>query len=169
MATLFVDGKVAEDTWVSVEGGQPVPEDEDVLVSLAVFEEYIHVLLSRSSGRLGVHLEAGEQVEAIANHLDALDLVSLDFPSFADGRAFSKARLLRDRYGFEGEVRGVGDIRIDQVGFMKRSGCNALMIVHQQSIDAVQEGRDPALQLFYQRALSDVSSISGKRWARRAV
>ena len=51
MATLFVDGAVKEDSWVSVEGDQPIPDGEDVIVSLPVFEQNRHVLLTRNDGR----------------------------------------------------------------------------------------------------------------------
>lgn len=170
MATLFVDGAVKEDSWVSVEGDQPIPDGEDVIVSLPVFEQNRHVLLTRNNGRLGVYLEAGEQVTAIAEDLDQLGLVSLDFPSFADGRAFSKARLLRDKFGFDGQIRATGDVRIDQVAHMRRSGCDALLISHQPTIDGLMDAKDPGLKLHYQPAVGDTGiSVPGKHWARRAL
>lgn len=169
MATLFVNGVVLEDAWVSVDGEQPIPEGENIIVSLAYFLENRDALLARNAGRLGVHLEAGDTVDMIAPDLDRLTLVSLDFPSFADGRSFSKARLLRDKYGFEGEVRGVGDIRIDQVTFMKRSGFDALLITHQKTIDCLIQNKNPGLDLYYQPALADAEVHGAKRWARRAI
>ncbi|NKB53898.1 MAG: DUF934 domain-containing protein [Rhizobiaceae bacterium] len=170
MSTLFVDGAVHEDRWVSVDGEQPVPEGEDVIVSLAVFEAQSHALVTRNAGRLGVYLEAGDQIEAIADHLDHIVLVALDFPSFADGRAFSKARLLRDRYQFEGQIRATGDIRIDQVSHMRRSGFDAFQVSHQPTIDSLIEDKDSGLDLFYQPAVGDSAErIAGKNWARRAL
>ena len=168
MSTLFVDGVATEDTWQFVDGEAPVPEGDDVIVSLQLFKDQTHALVTRNAGRLGVHLEADDQIDEIVDHLDSLSLVSVAFPSFADGRAFSKARLLRDRHGFEGEVRGTGDIRIDQVSHMRRCGCDALLISHQPTIDAIVEGNSPALNLYYQPALGDAASQNGKSWARRA-
>ena len=69
MTTLFIDGAVAEDPWVSIDGEQPVPEAEDVIVSLALFEAQRHALLTRNEGRLGVYLEADDQIDAIADDL----------------------------------------------------------------------------------------------------
>ncbi len=170
MSTLFVNGALAEDRWVSIEGDQPVPEGEDVLVSMPYFEQNRHALLTRNAGRLGVYLEAGEQVMPLADDLDHLALISLDFPSFADGRAFSKARLLRDKYGFEGQIRATGDVRIDQISHMRRSGCDALQVSHQPTIDALIDVKDPGLELYYQpAAVSEGSAVTGKSWARRAL
>lgn len=172
MSTLFVDGAVVEDSWVTVDGEQPVPDGENVLVSLSLFEEHRNELLTRNDGRLGVFLEAGEPLEAISEYLDKLDLVALDFPSFADGRSFSKARLLRDRYGFEGQIRATGDIRIDQVQHMRRSGFDALLVSHAPTIDGLIEVKDSGLNLFYQPALDPAEhtrEVAGKAWARRAI
>ena len=54
--------------------------------------------------------------------------MALSFPSFADGRAFSTARILRERYGFAGEIRAVGDVQIDRYQFMRQCGFDAFEI-----------------------------------------
>ena len=172
MSTLFIDVAVVEDQWVSIDGEQPVPDGEDVIVSLAIFEAQRETLLARNDGQLGVHLQADDQLDAIADDLSQIALVSLDFPSFADGRAYSKARLLRDRHGFGGQVRATGDVRIDQVQHMRRSGFDALQVSHQPTIDSLMEINDAGLKLFYQPAIEGAearSSSGGKSWARRAI
>ena len=172
MSTLFVNGEIAEDRWVRIDGEQPVPEGEDIIVSLPVFEAQSHELLTRNSGRLGVYLEADDQIEAITDHLHRLSLVALDFPSFADGRAFSKARLLRDRHSFAGQIRATGDIRIDQVSHMHRSGFDALQVRHQPTIDSLTEVKDLGLNVFYQPAIEGAEArpaLIGKSWARRVL
>jgi uncharacterized protein (DUF934 family) len=170
MSTLYVNGAALEDSWVSIDGEQPVPEGEDVIVSLNMLQEQDHGLLRRNSGRLGVHLEAGESIDDIADHLEHLSLVALDFPSFADGRAFSQARLLRDRHGFEGQVRATGDVRIDQVSHMRRCGFNAMLVTNRPTIDALNEEIDSGLDLFYQPAVGDNDvRVAGKSWARRGL
>ncbi|MEM9014524.1 MAG: DUF934 domain-containing protein [Pseudomonadota bacterium] len=77
------------------------------------------------------HAHAGATILVINNDEDLFDLrcdfagfsvIVLDFPSFADGRAYSQARLLRERYGFRGEIRARGDILRDQLFFMVRCG-----------------------------------------------
>lgn len=169
MATLFIDGTVAEDEWVSVEGEQPIPTGEDVIVSLAYFKSNEPALVNRNSGKLGVHLDTLDELDDIAPYLDSLSLVSLDFPSFANGTSYSKSHLLREKFGFKGEIRAVGDIRIDQVAFFKRCGVDSLVVTHQPTIDAMQSGRDPSIRQFYQPALNDSPSTNGRAWARRSV
>ena len=82
----------------------------------------------RSPAQLGVRLEPGQRVEQIEPWLHRLALVALSFPSFADGRAFSTARILRERYGFAGEIRAVGDVQIDRYQFMRQCGFDAFEI-----------------------------------------
>ncbi|MBS1228196.1 MAG: hypothetical protein H6R17_1473 [Proteobacteria bacterium] len=73
----------------------------------------------------GVWLDANEGPEAIAGDLDHLAVIGVNFPKFTDGRSYSTARLLRERYRFKGEIRAVGDVLQDQLYFMKRCGIDA--------------------------------------------
>ena len=68
------------------------------------------------------------KVAELAPHLDRLALVALVFPSFRDGRAYSQARLLRERYGFRGELRATGDVLRDQFLFLVRAGFDAFEV-----------------------------------------
>ncbi len=78
--------------------------------------------LLAGNGPLGVRIEAGEGVEDLAPFLDRLALIALVFPKFADGRAYSAAALLRERYGFTGELRAVGEVLREQAWAMARVG-----------------------------------------------
>lgn len=80
---------------------------------------------AESTSPIGVWLGEEDQPEALEAHLDRLDIIALHLPKFADGRAFSKARLLRQRYGYQGEIRVTGDLLPDQVAFFARCGVNA--------------------------------------------
>lgn len=115
--------QVAEDAFTYLADGQDLAGG-DVIVSLGRFQAEGEGLLS-DGRRVGVRLEAGEAVEALAYDLPRLALVALDFPKFGDGRSFSNARLLRERYGFKGQVRAVGDVLREQAGFMARVGFDA--------------------------------------------
>lgn len=115
--------QVAEDAFLHVADDQDLAGG-DVIVSLSRFQAEGESLLS-DGRRVGVRLEAGEAVEALAYDLSRLALVALDFPKFGDGRSFSNARLLRERYGFKGQVRAVGDVLREQAGFMVRVGFDA--------------------------------------------
>ena len=88
------------------------------------------------AGRLGVHVESGARVEDIANDLGRLELVAFKFPTTGDGRGYSYARLLRDRYGFRGEVRALGAVKCDQIFFMARSGFDAFELAPGEDVEA---------------------------------
>jgi uncharacterized protein (DUF934 family) len=114
---------LAEDPFTFVADEAEVPPG-DVIVSLARFEADGEALLSEGRA-VGVRLESGEAVETLAYDLPRLAVVALAFPKFGDGRAYSYARLLRERFGFKGEVRAVGDVLREQAGFMVRCGIDA--------------------------------------------
>jgi len=121
---LIKNNAVVDDPWTELDDEAPAPEAVDVIVSLARWKADAPALKARA-GRLGVRLAAGEAPSEIAEDLDAFDVVALEFPVFRDGRAYSYARLLRERYGYTGEVRAVGDVLRDQVFFMARCGFDA--------------------------------------------
>ena len=113
----------------------------------------------------GVWLDADEGPEAIAGDLEHLAVIGVNFPKFTDGRGYSTARLLRQRYGFQGEIRAVGDVLQDQLYFMKRCGFDAYALREDKDISAAlaslddfsesyQAAADQPLPLFRRRAVS---------------
>ena len=121
---LIKDGRVADDPWTHLDDEAPAPSDGDIIVSLARWRAEADALRARV-GRLGVRLAPGEAPEAIAADIGAFHVIALEFPAFRDGRAYSYARLLRERHGYTEELRAVGDILRDQMFFMARCGFNA--------------------------------------------
>jgi uncharacterized protein (DUF934 family) len=105
-----------------------------VIVSLAQWQAQRDALLQRGTP-LGLRLHSDQSPEAIADDVGRFALIALEFPKFRDGRAYSYARLLRERYGFKGELRAVGDVLMEQVFFMVRTGFDAFDL--QQSPDPV--------------------------------
>lgn len=133
MATLIKNAKIANDSWQLLEfaadGGLPViPAAGDILVPLALWQAAAGVLLARSAGRVGVWLAPDEDPAQIADSLDALDLIAVHFPQFTDGRGYSTARLLRERYGWKGELRAIGDVQRDQLFYLSRCGFDAFLL-----------------------------------------
>jgi uncharacterized protein (DUF934 family) len=114
---------LVEDPFTTVADDESVPPG-DVIISLTRFQTEGEGLLSESRA-VGVRLESHEEVEALVYDLPRLAVVALAFPKFGDGRAYSNARLLRERYGFKGELRAVGDVLREQAGFMVRCGFDA--------------------------------------------
>lgn len=121
----LVDGRygLAEDPFTTVTDDWAIPQG-DVIISLTRFQAEGDRLLSEGR-KVGVRLEADEEVEALAYDLPRIAVVALNFPKFGDGRAYTNARLVRERYGFRGEVRAVGDVLREQAGFMVRCGFDA--------------------------------------------
>ena len=151
----FEDGKAAwvDDAFVAVPDEEPTPAAGGVILSLQRFQGEGEGLLA--AGRsVGVRIKSDEQVEALAYDLPQLALVALDFPKFRDGRAFSSAMLLRERYGYTGEVRAVGEVLREQLNYMIRCGFDAF----EPSDGATPQDIERAARLFrhvYQAAADD--------------
>lgn len=124
MPTLIrlIEGRyeTAEDAFANVADEDVTPEGP-VILSLARFQAEGDALIS--TGRtVGVRVQSDEEVETLAYDLPRLAVVALVFPKYRDGRAYTSARLLRQRLGFTGELRAVGDVLREQAGFMVRCG-----------------------------------------------
>jgi uncharacterized protein (DUF934 family) len=120
---------VAHDAWTLLADDEAAPEGADIVVSLPRFKAEREALIARNAGRLGVLIDAGEAVEDAGADAPRFSLVMVRFPAFRDGRGFSTARLLRDRYGYTGELRAVGDVLEDQIFFMLRCGFDAFELI----------------------------------------
>jgi uncharacterized protein (DUF934 family) len=125
MRIKLVDGHMypVEDPFTWVDDEQELAPG-DVILSLARFQAEGDRLLSEGRA-VGVRLKSDEEVEALAYDLPRISLVALEFPKFLDGRHYSNARILRERYKFAGEVRAVGDVLREQAHVMLRSGFDA--------------------------------------------
>jgi len=117
------NGKSEESSWLHL-ADEPVPPHGPVTVSLERWLRDKAELLTRD-GSVGVRLTTADSVEGLANDLPALKLIVLEMATFTDGRAFSQARLLRERFSYEGEIRAWGDFLRDQMFFLNRVGVNA--------------------------------------------
>lgn len=120
-------GRLAEDRFVRVRDEEPAPEDAPVLVPAARFLADSQKFAARSAP-VGVIWPNNRNIAELAPHLDRLALVALVFPTFRDGRAYSQARILRERYGFRGELRATGDVLRDQFLFLARAGFDAFEV-----------------------------------------
>jgi len=134
MDNYIKDRKVDSNEWMPFTG----LEDSDSLPTGDIYvplEEWLNAretLLTRN-GRLGVALRNTDDPAIIKDDLERLDLVVLEFPKMADGRAFTQARLLRERYGFKGEIRATGDVLYDQLFYMQRCGMNGFELRDDQN------------------------------------
>jgi uncharacterized protein (DUF934 family) len=135
---LVKDGKIAADLFVHVPDGAELPSDGAILVPAARFLEDPQALLARP-GKLGVIWPNNRDIDDLVPYLDRLAAVALVFPSFRDGRAYSQARLLRERHGYDGELRATGQVLRDQFVFMSRAGFDAFEVKKDADADAFAE------------------------------
>ena len=177
MASLIKHRQLAADNWQllkpTVDGGlPPLPQTGDVIVPLTFWLEQRQPLSSRT-GRLGVWLDSHEEPAAIAGDLDRFALVAVNFPTFTDGRGYSIARLLRERHGYKGELRAIGEVVRDHLFFMASCGFDAFMLRDDQNPDealtafsdfseAYQASVERPLPLFRRRFLA---SPDGMEWS----
>jgi uncharacterized protein (DUF934 family) len=153
--------EIVEDDWQHVEDGAPLPEGK-VIVTLSRWKAEREALIGRRNSGLGIRLAAGDHADDIADDLDNFELVALNFPIFRDGRAYSTARLLRDRYGFKGELRATGDVLRDQIFFMHRVGFDAFEVRGDRSIEDALKAFDD-FKVTYQPSADESQPL----WRRR--
>jgi uncharacterized protein (DUF934 family) len=164
MLIRWQDGRavLAEDPYTAVADEDSIPHGE-VIVSLARFQQEGERLLGEGR-RVGVRIEASEAVEDLAYDLPRISVVALAFPKFGQGQAYSSARLLRERFGYKGEVRAVGDVLREQARFMVRCGFDAF----EPADDSSSQEWTHAVTRFrhvYQRGADHVSPAFEERQA----
>ncbi len=141
---VIKDNQIIEDSWIrvdTIEAGQALPAG-DIIVPFSYWKQNRDALAGRA-GKLAVCLNGDDRVEELAGDLGQFSLVALDFPAFRDGRCYSHARLLRDRYGFKGDLRAVGDVLRDQLFYLKRCGFSSFFIRQDKDInDALKAFND---------------------------
>ncbi|MFL6813563.1 MAG: DUF934 domain-containing protein [Bradyrhizobium sp.] len=135
---LVKNARITTDLFVHVADGAELPDDGDILISSERFLADPDALLRRP-GKTGVIWPNNRSVDDLVPHLDRLAAVALVFPSFRDGRAYSQARLLRERHGYDGELRATGQVLRDQFVFMSRAGFDAFEVKKDADADAFAE------------------------------
>ena len=167
---LILDGTVVENTWRLLPlGGEEELSAESlapgkVILPFSVWRELRDALQARKND-IGVWLDSDETADLIGDYAAELPLIATHFPAFTDGRAFTAGRLLRERYGFTGELRAVGSFIRDQLTYLKRCGFNAFAYQGEQPLsallesmqdfsDSYQAGVDQPLPIFRRRSLA---------------
>ena len=164
---LIKDGSFVADPWVMVADDMPIPEVSPIIVSLDRWRED-RVALEGRGWPLGIRLKSHEAAADIADDLSRFEVIALEFPTFMDGRAYSTARLLRERYGFAGELRAVGNVLRDQYLFMHRCGFDAFEVRESETIDGWLEAI-AALTIWYQPTGDARVTVPHLRLATRAA
>ena len=145
MPKIIKNDRIVEDAWQVLkladgEAAETVALPQAAtLFPLAVWQARKDELLARIA-TAGVWLDSSEGPEALVGDLASLAIIGVNFPKFADGRGYSTARLLRERYGYRGEIRAIGDVLHDQLFFMKRCGIDAYAVREDKDIEAALAG-----------------------------
>lgn len=162
---IIKSGEIVTSTWVHLVDDQVRPtESVDVTVSLVRWQQEREALRA-PPGRVGVRLGPSDELDPLVPDLPHLPLVAIEFPKFTDGRGYSLARLLRDRHGYRGELRAVGNVLRDQLFYMHRCGFDAFEL---QPGKSVREALDAFAELSvrYQAASDDPRPLFRRRAAR---
>ena len=144
---LWRDGGFAEDNFVAV--ADDAPAGPNSLVSLARWRREGPAL-----GAVGVTLDAGKDAQAALAEVADRPVVALKFDKFGDGRAFSYAILLRQRHGFKGDLRAVGDVLLDEIPLMLRCGFTSFEVTNAATLKALKAGGPPNFPVAYQPGLA---------------
>jgi uncharacterized protein (DUF934 family) len=142
MPQILKDSLVVSDNWSLLdESAESLPAG-DILLSYNQWENFADQYSSHS-GSIGVWLEGHAEIEQIIEPLIDLPLIAINFPKFADGRGFSSARLIRERYNYSGELRAIGGFIRDQLYLLKRCGFNAFQFSDEIELsDAAESLKD---------------------------
>jgi len=124
MALLLRDKQITQDNWLVVDETATTLPSGDILLSFNHWQQ-LENKLEQHNGAIGVWIEGNAEIEDFLEPLLSLPLIAINFPKFADGRGFSLATLLRDRYQYKGELRAIGNFIRDQLFFLTRCGFNS--------------------------------------------
>ena len=117
---------------------------------------------------LGLLVSPGDRIEDVEFDLGRFASVAIRFPAFTDGRGYSSARLLSERFGYSGEIRAVGDVLQDQIPLMRRCGITTFVVNHEPTRQALIEQRLPEVALFYQPVGVTEVPVGTRPFLRRA-
>ncbi len=165
MPAIIKNDQVIDDQWTLLSAEADLAEalrTEQAIIPFALWQAHKSQL--QAVKPLGVWLESNQAVEDLADDLAHFAVVALNFPVFTDGRHFSSARLLRERYAYTGEIRAIGDVARDQLFFMRRCGFDAYAIrADRCPIDALQSLTD--FSVTYQAACDQSLPLYRRRMA----
>ncbi len=161
MPQLIKHGELVADEYTllrEVTMPDALPDAAPVIVPVSFWRGHRALLVAR--GDAGVWLAPDDDPAQIATDLRLLPVVAVDFPAFTDGRGYSIARLLRERFGFRGELRAIGDIQRDQLFYLREVGFDAF---------AVRDNQEVLDALFGFHDFTDAYQNSARRtpWFRR--
>jgi len=165
--TLFKNGAFIADPFRAYPEGDDLATVRYTHVPLPVFLENRAAVLANPHP-MGLLIAPADRVEEVAGDLSRFASIAIAFPAFGDGRGYSTARLLAERYNYAGEIRAVGDVLHDQIPLMRRCGINAVVVKHEPTKKALAEGKLATVDIFYQPVGKTEVPLGTRPFLRRA-
>lgn len=156
---VIKDKQVVTDDWQLIrelDESAPVPEGK-IILPFAYWQANRDELLKEDT-EYAVWIDGSINTEDIVNDLDHFSLIALDFPAFKDGRSYSHARLLRDRYAYKGDLRAIGDVLQDQLFYMQRCGFSSFEVRADKDAEKALKGLED-FTVRYQAAADDAVPV----------
>ena len=163
---LWTQSGFIDNLWTQILDEAPLPAEGAAIVS-AMRWRAERVALEARLAPVGVRIVAGKEAHAQLAEAAERPLVALEFAKFADGRAFSYAQLLRERFGFKGELRALGDVLLDEIPLMLRCGFDSFEVANEPTLNALRAGRLPGGALFYQPSVAPEAPAGTRPWLRK--
>lgn len=161
---LWTKAGFGDDRWVRADLPEP---DKATILPLAAYLELEEPARDNAAAPVAVELQPADAIDAIVPHLKQLPLIVLVFPAFSDGRSYSKAELLRSRHGYKGSIRASGEVLIDQIPHMVRTGIDEFEIANETALARLSDGRLGGLPLHYQPAAKASQKAGSYSWRRQ--
>lgn len=158
-------GALQPNEWQTVADDAALPEGRPAVVSLDRWLKERDALVGRTMP-IGVRLRSDQSPVAIAEDLERVALIVLEFPKFTDGRGYSHARALRQRFGYKGELRAVGNVLRDQYLFMDRCGIDSIEVADAANVPGYLESLGE-FSIWYQPAADQRPTVRALRAARQ--
>jgi phosphoadenosine phosphosulfate reductase len=165
---LFKDGAFIADPFRAWAEGDDAGSVSYTHIPLPVFLENRDAVLANPHP-VGLLVSPGDNIELAEKDLGRFVSVAINFPAYTDGRGYSSARLLSERYNYLGELRAVGDVLHDQIQLMRRCGITAFVVKHEPTRKALAEGKLATVDIFYQPVGKTEIPVGTRPFLRRAV
>lgn len=166
MTQIILDKQIVNDDWTLVADDAALSAAKEVINftrwAAAEGADKDELIAKRDAGTLGIQLNSGDTADLLAADSQGFALINVEFPKFADGRGYSAARLLRERYGFSGQLRAIGDVLFDQLFFMMRCGFNAMAMREDQDLSLAVKGFE-TFSSSYQGDVNDTRPLFRRR------
>lgn len=165
---LFKDGAFIADPFRAWDEGDDPAAVRYTHIPLPVFLANREAVLANPHP-VGLLVSPGDRIEDVSGDLGRFASVAIQFPAFTDGRGYTSARLLSERYGYKGEIRAVGDVLADQIPLMRRCGINAFVVKHPPTRKALESGALATVNVYYQPVGTAEVPVGTRPFLRRAL